>query len=229
MFSLIVQLYLYTEGKIRCFARTAAQWALNEFCASIGANRAWCLELTIIIALSFSTESDKEKFDLIYEKYRNLLLYKAYKILNDTYLAEDAVSDAFLRIYKNLQKISDPLSNQCVAFIVTIVKNTALTIYGKNKRIKNESMDFDDIGTIQDEGFDLEAHVSSNIAAEEIYKCIDGLGEKRRQVFLLKYAYGYSHGEIGKMLGMSEGNVTVTLHRAKKDLMAMIGAKFECR
>ena len=180
--------------------------------------------MIIFIALSFASESDRDKFDLIYNKYRNLLLHKAYDILRDPHLAEDAVSDAFLRIYKNIHKISDPHSNKSIAFIVTIVKNTALTIYNKANKARSETMDFETMDTIQDEGFDLETHVISNITAAGIYKYINGLSEKRKQVFLLKYAYGYSHGEIGKLLDMTEGSVTVTLHRAKKDLRDMIGA-----
>ena len=178
--------------------------------------------MLFIMVLSFSSEIDRDKFDLIYKKYRNLMLHKAYDILKDPHLAEDAVSDAFLRIYKNIRKISDPLSNQSVAFIITIVKNTALTIYRKAGRARGESIDSEALDGVADGGIDVESSVITDIEAERIYMLIDGLSERNRQVFLLKYAHGYSHGEIGKMLGMAEGNVTVTLHRAKKVLMGLL-------
>ena len=178
--------------------------------------------MIFVVAFSFSTKTDRDKFDYIYHKYKNLMLHKAHEILKDPYLAEDAVSDAFLRIYRNIHKIADPQSNRCVAFVVTIVKNTALTIYNKAKRTRGEAVGDEILDRVEDESFDLETHVISNIAADGIYRLIDSLSEKRRQVFLLKYAYGYSHGEIGKLLGMSEGSVTVTLHRAKKTLMDML-------
>ena len=178
--------------------------------------------MVIIIVAAFSSDSDKDKFDLIFNKYKNLMLYKAYEILKDPYLAEDAVSDAFLRIYKNIHKISDPLSNRSVAFIITIVRNTALTMSKKAGRVRNETVDEDVWEDIRDESIDIETSVLSGLAAENIYKIIDGLSEKYKQVFLLKYAYDYSHKEIGKLLDMTEGNVTVTLHRAKKMLTVLL-------
>ena len=175
-----------------------------------------------IAVLSFSSEPDRDKFDLIYSKYRNIMLHKAYGILRDPHLAEDAVSDAFLRIYRNIGKISDPLSNQSIAYIITITRNTALSIYKKAGRAAGESVDSDALGDVADVSADVESNVIANIEAKRIYSLIDGLNERYKQVFLLKFAHGHSHGEIGRMLGMTEGNVTVTLHRARKVLMGLL-------
>jgi len=178
--------------------------------------------LIFILILASAPGSDNEKFDLIFTKYKNLMLHKAYEILKDPYLAEDAVSDAFLRIYKNLGKIDDPASNRSVAFIVTIVKNTALTLYKKAARARGESMETEALENVVDEGQDLESYVISNIEAESIYMLIDGLNDKYRQVFLLKYAHGYSNRDIAGLMGITEGNAVVILHRAKKALTALI-------
>ena len=178
--------------------------------------------MIFILSVALATDSDRDKFDLIFRKYKNLMLYKAHEILKDPYLAEDAVSDAFLRIYKNIHKISDPLSNQSIAFIVTIVKNAALTLNKKAVRIRSEYVGSEVLEDVRDDASDLETRAISNIAADNIYRLIDGLSEKYRQVFLLSYAHGCSHREIGEILGMTEGNVTVTLYRAKKALMVML-------
>jgi len=179
--------------------------------------------LIFVLFLTAASDSDMGKIDLIYKKYKNLMLHKAYEILKDPYLAEDAVSDAFLRIYKNIKKIDDPLSNRSIAFIVTIVKNTALTLYKKSARARNESTETEVLENILDEGFDLESYAISNIEAEKIYMLIDGLNEKYKQVFILKYAHGYSNREIAGLLGITEGNAVVILHRAKKALTVLIG------
>ena len=178
--------------------------------------------MILILILASAPESDKEKFNLIFTKYKNLMLHKAYEILKDPYLAEDAVSDAFLRIYRNMGKIDDPLSNRSIAFIVTITKNAALTLYKKTARIRGESMEAEALENIVDEGSDLESYVISNVEAEKIYMLIDGLNEKYKQAFLLKYAHGYSNGEIARSMGVTEGNALVILHRAKKELMILI-------
>ena len=178
--------------------------------------------MIVAYVLAFSSESDRDKFDLVFRKYRNLMLHKAYGILKDPYLAEDAVSEAFLRIYKNMHKISDPLSNQSIAFFVTIAENSALTMYRKSIRDKSEAADAETLENISDSGSDPEDLVVSDMSANDIYALIDGLNASYKQVFLLKYAHGCSLRDIASMLGMTEGNVAVTLHRARNVLKKTI-------
>ena len=171
----------------------------------------------MIIILAFQSVEDKEKFEYIYQTYKRLLLYKAYNILKDFQLAEDAVSEAMIRIYKNIDKIDDPNANKAVAFIVTIVKNTALTLYHRVNNQQTEPVE----ESIAD-SFDLENFVLSEISAESIYSVIDRLNEELKSVFLLKFAYDLSHKEIGNTLNITENNMTVRLHRAKKKISELL-------
>ena len=54
-----------------------------------------------------NNENDKNKAEKIYLAYKNTMLYTARSILHDVCLAEDAVSQAFIRIIDNLHLISD--------------------------------------------------------------------------------------------------------------------------
>lgn len=171
----------------------------------------------ILLVLSFDTEENRDKFEYIFYKYRKLMLHKAYEILQDYYLAEDAASEAFIRIHKNMHKIGNPDDKQSVAFIVTIVKNTALTILSKTRSQAAEEYDEE-----QPSDFNLEEQTIAQMGADEIYNILNVLGDELKSVFLLRYAHDMSHKEIGKMLGISENNVTVRLHRAKKKLAELI-------
>ena len=170
----------------------------------------------IFMALDISDE-DNEKFLYIYEEYKNLLFTKAYDVLKDHMLAEDALSEAFIRIYKNLSKIDDASSGRCIAFCVTITRNAALTIYQKRKKESLNYLDED----IKDE-VEMDEMVLDNIAASEIYEIVRSLDEDQKNIFILKYSYGMSHSEIAKSLGLSENNVTVKLHRTKKRLAQLL-------
>ena len=75
-----------------------------------------------------------EKFDFVYERYKKLMLSKAYDILHDYDLAQDAVSEAFIRVYKNRHKLDDLESGRTAAFLVMIVKNVSITMYNKQKK-----------------------------------------------------------------------------------------------
>lgn len=164
---------------------------------------------------AFTPETDKHKFEYLYEKYKRLLWAKAYDILKDHALAEDAVSEAFIRMYKHLQKIEDPDSNQAVSYLVTIVKNVSINIYHREKRITPIDINEHD----EADSFNLEDLIASKDEAATVMKLVDGLREELKAVFLLKYAHDMPHKEIAKVLGITENNVTVRLHRAKAKLI----------
>jgi len=174
----------------------------------------------MVLYFAFSSESEQDKFEYLYSKYKNLLLKKAYDILRDYALAEDAVSEAYIRIYKNLHKIDDPTSNRTIAFAVTIVKNAALTILARERRFPVEEYD-----ETQPDSFDLEESVLSAVSSQQIFEMMEQLGEELRSVFLLRYAYDYSLKEVGKILNISENNAAVRLHRAKKKLAQIVTEK----
>ena len=174
----------------------------------------------MILLFAFSSESDQEKFEYLYDKYKNLLLHKAYDILKDYALAEDAVSETYIRIYKNLHKIGDPTANQSIAFAVTIVKNVSLTMLSKEKRFPVEEYD-----ETQPDSFDLEENILDAISSQQIYEIVEQLGEELRSVFLLRYAYDYSLKEVGTLLNITENNAAVRLHRAKKKLAQIVAKK----
>ncbi|MCL2223361.1 MAG: sigma-70 family RNA polymerase sigma factor [Defluviitaleaceae bacterium] len=157
---------------------------------------------------------EKNTFDYLYEKYKKLLWRKAYDILKDYALAEDAVSEAFIRVYKHFDKLEDPDSSRTAAFLVTVVKNVAINLY--HKRNKVLPTNFDEFEQASD--FNLEETVAERDEASRAVRLIDKLSDELRAVFLLKFAHDLPHKEIGNILGISENNVTVRLHRAKKKL-----------
>ena len=168
----------------------------------------------MIILFAFETEAEKNTFEYIYEKYKRLMWHKAFDILKDYALAEDAVSEAFIRVYRHFHKIGEANSGQTAAFLVTIVKNIAINLY--HKRNKSLPTDFDEFE--QEDSFNLEDAIAAKDEADRAVQLVDRLSEELRAVFLLKYAHDLPHKEIGKILDISENNVTVRLHRAKKKL-----------
>lgn len=178
----------------------------------------------MLLILTFSSEAQRDAFDYIYNTYKRLMLHKAYGILHDYMLAEDAVSEAFIRIYKNIGKIEDPSSNSSIAFVMTIVKNVSLTMLEKEKNRWENQDDgaYENFDTLQTDSYDLENQVLGSISVDEIQRVIDSLNEELKSVFLLKFAHDLSHKEIGRLLNISENNVTVRLYRAKKRIAKLL-------
>ena len=174
----------------------------------------------LLIFLAFPDEREKSKFEYIYGKYKKLLLYKAAAILNDYALAEDAVSEAFLRVYKNLHKIDDPDSGKTASFLIVIVKNTAINILNKYKNAPVSDSDIYE-NELQS-GFNVEEHVISETVTENMLRVVDKLKDELKECFLLMYAHNLSYKEIAGILNISESNVTVRIHRAKKKIIELL-------
>ena len=158
-------------------------------------------------------ESDKKKFDELFDKYRNLMHDCAYKILNDPHLAQDAVSVAMFGIARNIKKIDDVYSSDTKYYCT----ESAKTIAKKQNKMIDYAVWIDDENTaeIADDVDDIEAYIVSD-AINRLSK------ESYRQVIILKYTMKYTNIEIASMLGYTKAKVDKMLSRARKELESML-------
>lgn len=179
----------------------------------------------VIIMLSFyltliDEPSDKEKFTEIYEHYKGMMMQKAMSILHSSALAEEAVQESFVKIAKNILKISSPVCSKTASFIVIIVRNTSYDILRREKPDKNVSLD-EEISAENIEMPDIN-EVLSTVGLNFILEVINGMDDKYRDALSLKYLYGYSNNEIAKLIGINEKNAGMRIYRAKAILKAKL-------
>lgn len=159
------------------------------------------------------TPEDKNKFEQLYHAYEQTMYYVANRILKDSYLAEDAVHLAFLRIIEHLDKIEQIESYKTKGFVVIITENIAIDLYRKRKR--ESYVSFDEIEIYVE---DINASAFENKVEQAIAK----LPLNYLTVFQLKYAHGYSDKEISELLHITEANVRKRIERGKKKLMELM-------
>ena len=59
----------------------------------------------LIYLCAIEGQDEKQKFEIIYEEYKNLMFYVANRILEDTQDSEDIVHQAFLKIIEIIDQI----------------------------------------------------------------------------------------------------------------------------
>lgn len=155
---------------------------------------------------------EQDRFEELYYKYRMLMHRCAKEILRDDDLAEDAVHEAFLKIIRHLDKINDIECNKTKHFIVIVVENAAKDIYRKRRRSVEISWD------------EIEMNYSfygkeENSRLSEIEEAIQKLPLTYRQIFIMKYSWGYSNKEIADILAMKEGTLRQRISRGKELLL----------
>ncbi len=171
----------------------------------------------MLIFLQTIQEEERTRVEMIYRDYSGTMLHTAQSILKDSYLAEDAVSRAFLLIINNLQKIHFLNCNKTRGLVVIIVRNICYNMIKNEKSKATEPLEeYEDIPGKTEE-IPLE-HIVTGESYEFIMDCLSELHSNYKDILRLKLVYDYSDEEIAKILDVSQDNVRVRLHRARKAL-----------
>ncbi len=170
----------------------------------------------LALIMMIESDGDRQKAAELYRRYGRTMLYITHGILRDAGLAEDAVSEAFVRIIENLEKID---MNDCYktrGFVVVIARHTALNILKLQKR--DTVVPFEDYTDYSNGAEPVFEHVTVREACTKIANAIAELHKSYADILYLKYVMDYSGDEISKILGISPENVRVRLGRARQAL-----------
>lgn len=161
-------------------------------------------------------------FEEMYFEYRVSMQKAAENILNDCYLAEDAVSEAFIKVAQNIEKISGRSSQEKRNYLDIIVRNCAIDIYRKRQTDWDNLTDLEGLKD-QLQGITVEEVVFSQESYQRLLDAITTLKEKYKDVMVLYYVYSHSTKEIAKLLNIKENTVSVRMSRGRKMLMEALG------
>ena len=159
------------------------------------------------------TPAEESKIERLYKNYRQTMYYVAFQILKDSYEAEDAVHNAFLRVIANMEKIDERNCHKTKGFLVAIVEHTAIDIYRKRKRAS--AIPFDELSLYTPD-------TSESPGTNDVLEAINRLPILYATILRLKYSHGYQDAEISKLLNISEDNVRQRVSRGKKRLQQLL-------
>jgi RNA polymerase sigma-70 factor, ECF subfamily len=130
--------------------------------------------------------------------------------------AEDILQDSFIKAFKNLDKYSG--QGALGGWLRKITVNTALEQYRKNKSLKNLTVLVD----VSEAQIEINDSAIENLELEDLLTKIQRLPKGFRTVFNLYAVEGYTHKEIGELLGISAGTSKSQYSRARIILRQMI-------
>ena len=155
--------------------------------------------------------NDRNAQRVLYERYKNSMYTTACRITGDFETGAEVLQDAFLQVFRHLGDFQG--KSTLGAWIKTIVVRAAISSLRK-RRIRFEPLEVNTEPDAIDWG--------ANLDTEYLERAIQALPEGYRAVFLLAEVEGYSHKEIGELLGISEGTSKSQLFYAKKRLHAAL-------
>lgn len=172
--------------------------------------------LALYISL-LDTEEQISKFEHIYTKYRGLMFYTAKGVLQDSYLAEDAVHETFLDIIRIIDSIRANNEKELSQFLRVLTHHKAVDMVRKCTRQKKSDTEIEDLDLSKSD-VNVETIVLDKIDYENMLLLVQSMDEKYKTPLLLK-VQGYKVSEIADFLNISPGNVKVRLHRARKIIL----------
>lgn len=153
-------------------------------------------------------------FEKVYEALYPVLFRVAYRISGSASRAEDLCHEAFIKYIERSALLPD--LDQTRYWLIRVLRNLSLNEEKKRVREHRAYQRYE-------KSSEPHARPSDEDLLEEetrsaVQEAIDRLPHRLRMVLVLKEYGQMSYREIGKVLGISEGNVKVRAFRAREKL-----------
>jgi RNA polymerase sigma-70 factor, ECF subfamily len=186
-------------------------------------------DLTLIHAIKHDHASAFEK---LVRKYDQQLLRIAQSVTHNREEAEDAVQEAFLKVYERLDQFQG--NAKFSTWLIRIVVNEALMKLRKKRTAREDSLDGDfqsDIDILPTDVADWSPNPQEQYSSVEfreiLIKCLLRLQPTLRIVFVLRDMEELSINETREALGLSAVAVKARLFRARLQLRHELSAYFK--
>ncbi len=163
--------------------------------------------------------ADSADFRKLYDATMNLLFKISFKIVNDEEAAEDLVHDSFIKA--NEKELVFPSLDDAKYWLIRVVKNASLN-YAKRK-VREAKAYHKALYEGRQEMESGETELLKKETIEKAKEALEKLPPKLKEVLVLREYGGMNYKEIGKTLGITEGNVKVRVFRAREQLLKYIG------
>jgi RNA polymerase sigma-70 factor (ECF subfamily) len=161
---------------------------------------------------------DTNAFASLVDMYKNMVFSLAFKMTKNREEAEEISQDTFIKAYKNLSKFKG--DSKFSTWLYRIAYHTSLDTIKKNKN--NKTFEINDITFNQIKATEtiLEG-IERKERAKIMETCLHKLHEERTIIWMFYYDE-LSLKEIMEVTSLSEANLKVKLHRARKKLLTIV-------
>ena len=162
------------------------------------------------------TTADRQRIEGFYQQYNRLMFQIARLILADSALAEDAVSEAFVKLIQHHEKFRAMEPHQAKAYIISTLRTTALNLRKQKRPVVSDEA----LVLLPDGNVDIESEAVAKESRGRVQEVIAQLPDKLRIVAHGYFVQGLGHEEIARLYGISVSASKKRLERAKVQLRA---------
>jgi RNA polymerase sigma factor (sigma-70 family) len=151
----------------------------------------------------------------LYDLFASTMLGICYRYTKSMTDAEDVLQEGFMLVFRNLHQFN--FSGELGGWVRRIMVNTAINYLKKNRRYQTELLFTESV--LHPVSADDPAVL---LSTKELAGLIRQLPPGYQAIFNLHAVEGYSHVEIGKIMGINEGTSRSQYARARALLISWI-------
>lgn len=151
----------------------------------------------------------------VYNRYYKAMFNTSYRIVKDSYKAEDIMQESFLSAFTKLDTLKE--ASMFGAWLKRIVVNNSIYHYKQNN--KHQDVPLDDVMyKVEDEQGIADSDELLSVKASQIISTMKTLKDNYQMSLTLHLIEGYDYDEISEIMDISHANCRTMISRAKDSL-----------
>ncbi|CCD89925.1 RNA polymerase sigma factor (sigma-70 factor family, ECF subfamily) [Bradyrhizobium sp. ORS 285] len=163
------------------------------------------------------SDGDRTAMHTLYARH-NVRVYRfILRIVRDTTIAEDLVSQVFLDVWRTAKQFEG--RSQVSTWLLSIARFKALTAL---RQRRFEDIDQDEVREIADDSDTPETSLERSTTSAILRACVAKLSPAHREIITLIYYHEKSVEEVGQIIGIPQSTVKTRMFYARKHLAELL-------
>jgi RNA polymerase sigma factor (sigma-70 family) len=168
--------------------------------------------------VALTARSEHSALAELYDRYGRSAYGLARRILRDDTLAEDAVQDAFLALWRTAARFV-PERGKASTWILTLVHRRAVDLVRREEHRRADSLESaPEVG-----GGTVEEDALLRLQRERVQKALKQLPDQQREALELAYYGGFTQSELAERLGQPLGTIKSRMFSGLSRLRELLG------
>lgn len=165
-------------------------------------------------------QGDHSSYALLVERHKDMVYTLAFRMLKNREEAEEIAQDAFLKAYSSLKNFRR--KSKFSTWIYRIVYNLAVSHLRRNKTPFQSLDDQEHPVNLEDAQEKMDS-LEAGDRQKFVQQALSKLSHDEQTIMTLYYQDDLPVGEIAEITQLTQSNVKVKLHRARKRLHEQLG------
>jgi RNA polymerase sigma factor (sigma-70 family) len=168
--------------------------------------------------VALAARSEHSALAELYDRYGRPAYGLALRILRDDALAEDAVQDAFLALWRTAARFV-PERGKASTWILTLVHRRAVDLVRREEHRRADTLESaPDVG-----GDAVEEEALLRLQRERVQAALRQLPDQQREALELAYYGGFTQSELAERLGQPLGTIKSRMFSGLSRLRELLG------